>query len=72
VGVEGCSSQNGAEAKFLLENGGIDRKNSEKRISNSDLFHGSITAFDTIAGLFCNKNWGSTASAVWSKLPVAR
>ena len=27
---------------------GLDRKNSEKRITNSDLYYGSITAFDTI------------------------
>ncbi len=48
VGVEGCFSQNGAEYKFLSPNGGLDRKNSEKRTSNSDLYYGSITAFDTI------------------------
>ena len=27
---------------------GLDKKNSEKRITNSDLYYGSITAFDTI------------------------
>jgi alcohol dehydrogenase (cytochrome c) len=48
VGVEGCFSSNGAEAKFLSADGGVDRKNSEKRTSNSDLYYGSVTAFDTI------------------------
>ncbi len=48
VGVEGCYSQNGAEMKFLSPNGGLDRKNSAKYIYNSDLYYGSVTAFDTI------------------------
>src|SRR5579859_7495944 len=48
VGVEGCFTQNGATTKFLSENGGIDRKGSEKHTINSDLYYGSITAFDTI------------------------
>ena len=34
--------------QFLSPNGGIDRKNSEKRTTNSDLYYGSVTAFDTI------------------------
>ena len=37
MGVEGCFSQNGAEYKFLSPNGGLDRKNSEKRSSNKPL-----------------------------------
>ncbi len=48
VGIEGCFTQNGAEIKYLSPNGGIDRKNSEKRVFNSDLYYGSVTAFDTI------------------------
>jgi alcohol dehydrogenase (cytochrome c) len=48
VGIEGCFSQNGAAVAFLSANGGIDQKNSEKRTYNSDLYYGSITAFDTI------------------------
>src|SRR5579862_4524459 len=48
VGIEGCFSQNGAEYKFLSPDGGLDRKNSEKRSFNSDLYYGSVTAFDTI------------------------
>src|SRR5207237_6952830 len=48
VRIEGCFSQNGAEYKFLSANGGLDPKNSEKRTYNSDLYYGSVTAFDTI------------------------
>src|ERR1044071_6937035 len=48
VGIEGCFSQNGAAVAFLSPNGGLDQKNSEKRTYNSDLYYGSITAFDTI------------------------
>ena len=33
---------------FLSPNGGLDQKNSEKRTYNSDLYYGSVTAFDTI------------------------
>jgi alcohol dehydrogenase (cytochrome c) len=48
VGIEGCFSQNGAAVKFLSPNGGLDQKNSEKRTYNSDLYYGSVTAFDAI------------------------
>jgi len=48
VGIEGCFSQNGAAYAFLSANGGLDPKNSEKRTYNSDLYYGSVTAFDTI------------------------
>lgn len=48
VGIEGCFSQNGAAVAFLSPNGGIDRKNSETRTYNSDLYYGSVTALDTI------------------------
>ena len=49
VGVEGCYSQNGAAVAFLSPNGGLDRKNSQKYTYSSDLYYGSITAFDTIS-----------------------
>jgi alcohol dehydrogenase (cytochrome c) len=48
VGIEGCFSQNGAAVAFLSPDGGIDRNKSEKRTYSSDLYYGSITAFDTI------------------------
>jgi len=48
VGIEGCFSQTGAAVAFLSPEGGIDEKKSEKRTYNSDLYYGSITAFDTI------------------------
>jgi alcohol dehydrogenase (cytochrome c) len=48
VGIEGCFSQNGAAVKYLSPEGGIDEKNSEKRTYSSDIYYGSITAFDTI------------------------
>ena len=48
VGIEGCFSQNGAEYKFQSPNGGLDAKGSQKRTYNSDLYYGSITAFDTV------------------------
>jgi alcohol dehydrogenase (cytochrome c) len=48
VGIEGCSSGNGAAVAFLSPEGGIDEKKSEKRTYSSDLYYGSITAFDTV------------------------
>ena len=48
VGIEGCFTQNGAAVAYLSPNGGIDQKNSEKRTYSSDLYYGSVTAFDTI------------------------
>ena len=48
VGIEGCFSQNGATVAYLSPEGGIDDKNSEKRTYTSDLYYGSITAFDTV------------------------
>src|SRR5262249_20322825 len=47
VGIEGCFSQNGAATAYLSPEGGIDDKKSEKRTYTSDLYYGSITAFDT-------------------------
>jgi alcohol dehydrogenase (cytochrome c) len=48
VGIEGCFSTNGAAVAFLSANGGIDEKKSEKRTFSSDLYYGSVTAFDTV------------------------
>jgi alcohol dehydrogenase (cytochrome c) len=48
VGIEGCFSSNGAAVSFLSPQGGIDEKNSQKRTWSSDLYYGSVTAFDTI------------------------
>jgi alcohol dehydrogenase (cytochrome c) len=48
VGIEGCFSQNGAAVAFLSAQGGIDEKGSQKRTFSSDLYYGSVTAFDTI------------------------
>jgi alcohol dehydrogenase (cytochrome c) len=47
VGVEGCFTQNGAAVAFLSPQGGIDDAKSEKRTYSSDLYYGSVTAFDT-------------------------
>ncbi len=48
VGSEGCFSQNGAMVAYKSPEGGIDRQKSEKRTFTSDLYYGSITAFDTV------------------------
>jgi alcohol dehydrogenase (cytochrome c) len=48
VGVEGCFLQNGAKVAFKGPEGGIDAKASEKRTFTSDLYYGSITAYDTV------------------------
>ena len=48
VGIEGCFSQNGAAVKFLSPDGGIDEINSDKRTYDSDLYYGSVTAFDAV------------------------
>ena len=47
VGTEGCFTQHGAEVKFFPA-GGIDEKGSQPRKYTSDLYYGSITAFDTV------------------------
>jgi alcohol dehydrogenase (cytochrome c) len=49
VGTEGCFSQNGAEVKYKGPDGGMDAKASQPRAYSSDLYYGSITAFDTDA-----------------------
>jgi alcohol dehydrogenase (cytochrome c) len=48
VGIEGCFTQTGAAVKYLSPQGGIDEKGSEKRTYSSDLYYGSVTAFDVI------------------------
>jgi alcohol dehydrogenase (cytochrome c) len=48
VGTEGCFSQNGATNTFKSADGGLDREKWEKRTYTSDLYYGSITAYDTV------------------------
>ncbi len=48
VGAEGCFTQNGAAAAFKWPDGGLDRQTIEKRTYTSDLYYGSITAYDTV------------------------
>ncbi|MGZ5092577.1 MAG: outer membrane protein assembly factor BamB family protein [Burkholderiales bacterium] len=48
AGTEGCFTQHGAEVKFRSPDGGIDEKGSQERKYTSDLYYGSITAFDTV------------------------
>jgi alcohol dehydrogenase (cytochrome c) len=48
VGTEGCFSQNGAAVGVLSKDGGIDNKKSEQRQYSSDLYYGSLTAFDAV------------------------
>src|SRR5262249_6122428 len=48
VGAEGCFTQNGAATFFKGPNGGLDREKWEKRTYTSDLYYGSITAYDAI------------------------
>ena len=48
VGTEGCFSQNGHTVAFLSPEGGIDDKNTRSAPTRSDLYYGSITAFDTV------------------------
>jgi len=49
VGIEGCFTQNGAAVVFKSKDGDVDVKASEKRDYSSDLYYGSVTAFDTPA-----------------------
>jgi alcohol dehydrogenase (cytochrome c) len=48
VGIEGCFSQPGAAAAFKGPDGGLDRAKFEKRPYTSDLYYGSVTAYDTV------------------------
>jgi alcohol dehydrogenase (cytochrome c) len=47
AGTEGCFTQNGAEVRYIAGGGDIDEKASDKRTYTSDLYYGSVTAFDT-------------------------
>ena len=46
VGTEGCFSQTGAAVVALSPDGGIDRQAGERREYTSELYYGSVTAFD--------------------------
>ena len=48
VGTEGCFSQTGGEVRYLSKEGGFDRKSMAERKYTSDLYYGSVTAFDTV------------------------
>jgi alcohol dehydrogenase (cytochrome c) len=50
VGAEGCFSQNGSTAAFKGPEGGLDREKFSKRTYSSDLYYGSMTAFDVTTG----------------------
>lgn len=46
VGTEGCFSQNGAAVASAGPDGNVDNQASDRREYTSDLYYGSITAFD--------------------------
>jgi alcohol dehydrogenase (cytochrome c) len=48
VGTEGCFTQHGAAVASRGPGGGIDSQKSQPRKYTSDLYYGSITAFDTV------------------------
>ena len=48
VGTEGCFTQNGATVASLGPDGGIDRRGGERRQYSSELYYGSVTAFDAV------------------------
>jgi alcohol dehydrogenase (cytochrome c) len=48
VGTEGCFSQNGAAVASRGQEGGVDIRKSEPRKYTSDLYYGSVTAFDAV------------------------
>ena len=48
AGAEGCFTQNGAAQGGKGPNGGLDGTKSEKRTFTSDLYYGSVTAFDVV------------------------
>ena len=49
VGAEGCFSQNGMTTAFKGPEGGLDREKYSRRTFTSDLYFGSITAYDAIS-----------------------
>jgi alcohol dehydrogenase (cytochrome c) len=46
VGVEGCHSATGFTAAFKGPDGGLDRERFSRRTYTSDLYYGSVTAYD--------------------------
>jgi alcohol dehydrogenase (cytochrome c) len=46
VGTEGCFTANGLTAAFKGPDGGLDREKFSRRTFTSDLYYGSITAYD--------------------------
>src|SRR5207249_1477058 len=50
VGAEGCFTQNGSTAAFKGPEGGLDREKFSRRTYTSDLYYGSITAYDVTTG----------------------
>ena len=48
VGTEGCFSQSGAAVAPLSPDGGVNFEASERREYTSDLYYGSVTAFDVV------------------------
>jgi alcohol dehydrogenase (cytochrome c) len=46
VGVEGCHTANGFTAAFKGPDGGLDRERFSRRTYTSDLYYGSVTAYD--------------------------
>jgi alcohol dehydrogenase (cytochrome c) len=48
VGTEGCFSQTGAAVVSRGPEGGVDIRKSEPRKYTSDLYYGSVTAFDAV------------------------
>jgi alcohol dehydrogenase (cytochrome c) len=46
VGVEGCHSATGMTAAFKGPDGGLDRERFSRRTYTSDLYYGSVTAYD--------------------------
>ncbi len=47
-GTEGCFSQTGAAVVSRSPDGGVDLEASERREYSSDLYYGSVTAFDAV------------------------
>ncbi len=48
VGTEGCFTQNGMTAAFKGPEGGLDRAKFSRRTYTSDLYYGSVTAYDVV------------------------
>jgi alcohol dehydrogenase (cytochrome c) len=72
---EGCFSQNGAAVGVLSKDGGIDNKASQQRQYSSDLYYGSLTAFDAVNHKVLAKavteieiRSGALATAGWSRV----